>query len=240
MAQAFDDLALDGVDGVQLTPGNMPTPAFAAHVAASGRRTRTHHGFTPTAFKTPVWADDGQCLVTSDSVHPPRHDAPAAARFLDGAPPVLETMYPGWALGDAASLRDAMARGLALAVDVSHLYIGHTQGVLDEATIARVLDYDRIAEVHVSANDGRRDLHQPLQHDSFGLAWARARLAAGTPVILECYFHKLSARERRAQIDLVRTGAAPCRTTPSTIPSSPTTPRPAAHPSTSAGCEPAR
>ena len=71
-------------------------------------------------------------------------------------------------------------------------------------TIARLFDYDHIAEVHVSANDGRRDLHRPLTKDSWGLAWAQARLDAGTPVILECYFHSLSAGDRRRQVDLVR------------------------------------
>jgi len=56
----------------------------------------------------------------------------------------------------------------------------------------------------VSANDGRRDLHRPLGADEFGLDWARERLAGGDPVVLECYMHKLSDAERRAQIDLVR------------------------------------
>jgi hypothetical protein len=204
MARAFETLAALGADGIQLTPGNMPTPAFEAMTAST--RTRTHHGFTYRAFRTKdVWADDGTCTVTSDSVHPPRADAAAAAHFLDaGALPILETMYPGYALADSASLRDAMARGLALAVDVSHLHIQRTQGVLDDATLARVLDYDRIAEVHVSANDGKRDLHRSLVEDSFGLAWARAKLAAGTPVVLECYFHQLSDPQRHEQVDLCR------------------------------------
>lgn len=208
MDRAFDELALPGVDGVQLTPGNMPTPGFEARVRASGRATRTHHGFSFHAFKTrQLWADDGRCLVASDSVHPPATGAAACEHFLD-APglPVLETMYPGWGLGDGTALARAMAQGLPLAVDVSHLFIQRAHGVLDDATLARVLDYDHIAEVHVSANDGRHDQHRPLAPDSFGLAWARARLAAGTPVILECYFHELSPSARQRQIELVLGG----------------------------------
>jgi len=215
MERAFDELAALGVRGVQLTPGNMPTPGFRDHVRRSGLAARTHHGFTFEAFKARVWADDGACGVASDSVHPPRAGSPAAERFLDGAAlPILETMYPGWALGDGASIERAMARGLALAVDVSHLHIQRTQGRIDEATFARILDYDRIAEIHVSANDGRRDLHHPLTAATFGLGWARARLAAGTPVVLECYFHGLDEAERRAQIDLVTEGVTRCRSKP--------------------------
>ena len=210
---AYAELAaLPGVDGIQLTPGCQPTPGFAPTGI-----TRTHHGFTPRAFRTrAVWSDDGTCLVASDSVHPPRADAPAAAHFLERPAPILETMYPGYALGDGTALVDAMRRGLPLAVDVSHLFMQRAQGCLDEATLARVLDYDRVAEVHVSANDGRRDLHAPLTADSFGLAWARERLAQ-LPVILECYFHQLTADQRRAQIDLVREGGSACLPTRSML-----------------------
>ena len=56
----------------------------------------------------------------------------------------------------------------------------------------------------MSANDGRHDSHQPLRGDSFGLGWARARLAIGDPVVFECYLHRLSDAERRAQLDLIR------------------------------------
>ena len=205
MGRAFAELAaLPDVDGIQLTPGCQPTAGFAP----SGT-TRTHHGWALGAFRTrAVWANDGACRVASDSVHPPHAGSAAAARFLDGRPtPILETMYPGYALGDGAALDAAMDRGLALAVDVSHLHIQRTQGCLGERTLARVLDYDRIAEIHVSANDGRRDQHRPLAAGSFGLAWARARLPE-VPVILECYFHQLAPADRRAQIALVRDGAS--------------------------------
>jgi hypothetical protein len=205
MGRAYAELAALPVDGVQLTPGCQPTPGFAPTGVV-----RTHHGYSPRAFRTrDVWADDGACLVASDSVHPPRADAPAAAHFLEKPTPILETMYPSYALGDGDALERAMALHIALAVDVSHLHMQREQGVISTATLARVLDYDRIAEVHVSANDGRRDLHAPLTAETFGLAWARERLA-DLPVVLECYFHKLDRDQRLAQLDLIREGVT-CR-----------------------------
>lgn len=198
------DLALDALlalspDGVQLTPGNQPTAGFAARL--EGLRTRTHHGFSLTHWKRSVWRDDGCCAVDSDSVHPPVATHPAFARFLEQpALPVLETMYPGQGLGTGEALELAMARGLALAVDVSHVFIQRTAGVLSEATWRRLQDYERIAEVHVSRNDGRRDAHLPITADTFGLSWALERLRAGTPLILESYFHRVAADARRAQV----------------------------------------
>jgi hypothetical protein len=201
MRAAFDELAALA-DSVQLTPGNHPTPGFAAHVAAhvSAHRTMPHHGFSFTARRTRVWGDDGRALVADRSVHPP----PLTDAWLPDDTVVHETMYPGMHLGDAVALRAAMARGLRLAVDVAHLHIQRATGALDEATLARVYDYDRIAEVHVSASDGRRDLHAPLAASSFGLGWARARLAAGTPVVLECYMHRMARDDRARQVALVR------------------------------------
>ena len=206
MARAFDELAALGV-GIQLTPGNVPTPEFADHVVRSGIVTRRHHGFAFDARKTPVWGADGACLVGSESVHPP------AAREAAGdwrawyerqaARPILEVMYPGYALGTGAEVARAIADALPLAVDVSHVHIQRAQGAMDDRVWRRLADYDRIAEVHVSANAGRHDTHDPLVADSFGLAWARERLR-DVPVVLECYMHRLSLDERRRQIDLVR------------------------------------
>lgn len=59
-------------------------------------------------------------------------------------------------------------------------------------------------EVHVFANDGRRDQHRPLTADTFGRAWARERLRAGTPTVLECYMHQLSTAERQHQLATLR------------------------------------
>jgi sugar phosphate isomerase/epimerase len=187
-------------DGVQLTPGNHPSPGFAERIAHEP--TRTHHGFTPHARLQRVWNPDGSVAVDSDSVHAPALGE--CSDFWAHEWPVVEVMYPGHHLGSGAEIRAAMARGARLAIDVSHLHIQRTAGVLDDATLARVYDYDRIAEIHVSRSDGTRDLHAPLGADTFGLDWARARLTGGTPTVLECYMHRLSPDERRRQIALVR------------------------------------
>lgn len=205
MKAAFDELrALAGA--VQLTPGNHVTPGFREHVA--GHPTRRHHGFAWDARRVDVWVD-GACVVDSESVHPPKTDSPSAATwwawFAQAAKrPILETMYPGYTLGDGASIERLMELGVTLAVDISHVFIQRTQGTMTEATWRRLMDYDRIAEVHVSANGGEHDTHRPLAEDTFGLAWARAKLAEGTPTVLECYMHKLDDGERRRQLDLVR------------------------------------
>lgn len=214
MSAALDSLAELEPDGVQLTPGNMPTPDFQHALTESKLATRTHHGFSFTAFRTrDVWADDGRCLTTSDSVHPPASNAKAREKYLENRPPelVLETMYPSYALGSGEELEHAMELNLPLAIDVSHLFIQKTQGVISAATLRRLYDYDNVHEVHVSANDGRRDGHAPLTPKTFGLEWAHERARAGVPLILECYFHRLTVDERRAQLSLARGERGPRR-----------------------------
>lgn len=203
MRAAFDELARLGA-GIQLTPGNLPTHAFAAHVAASGVTTRRHHGFTFDARKTETWIE-GACVVPSESVHPPLAGAPWRAWF-ERVPerPILEVMYPGYELGTGDEVERAMADGITLAVDISHVYLQRMGGAMNDATWRRLADYDRIAEVHVSANRGRADTHQPLTRETFGLDWARERVANGDDVILECYMHKLDDERRHHQLELLR------------------------------------
>ncbi len=208
MRSAFDDLARLGT-GIQLTPGNHPTPGFREHVARSSVTTRAHHGFAWTARRAETWGPDGACTVASESVHPPKLDAPAAATWwswYEAAPerPTLELMYPGYTLGDGDAIERVLDAGWPLAVDISHAFIQRTQGAMTATQWRRVMEHDRIAEVHVSANGGRHDSHQPLGDTTFGVAWARERLAAGTPTVLECYMHRLADDERHRQLDLLR------------------------------------
>jgi hypothetical protein len=203
MAAAFDELAALGA-GIQLTPGNHPTPGFQAHVAASGVSVRRHHGFSFEARRGDTWRD-GVCVTDAESVHPPESGSPWRAWYeTRSVRPILEIMYPGFELGTGAAVEAAMAAALPLAVDISHVHIQRMAGVMSERTWRRLQDYPVIAEVHVSANDGRHDSHQPLRSDSFGLCWARARLAIGDPVVFECYMHRLADAARRAQLDLIR------------------------------------
>lgn len=197
--------------GVQLTPGNLPSPSLASLIEAYGsERVRHHHTFAYDAPKRAIYSRDGSMVRTLDrwSVHPPlAREELFYDRWFQLACEAswsTELMYPGEWLGTGRELERAMSARMPLAVDVSHLFIQRSAGAIDDRTLARVLDYDNVTEVHVSANDGARDTHQPLSSRSFGLEWARDKLRAGAPVVLECYMHRLSLDERRRQVDLLR------------------------------------
>ena len=191
-ARTLADLA-PGRVGLQLTPGCAPS---ALDVDCP---IRTHHGFTHLALRARVW-DGGALRWHGDSVHPPQEgDVPDGWRPPDGA--VMETMYPGYAaLSCGDQLAAAMDEGQRLAVDVAHLGIQMHRGVLAEPVLRRLLDYPRIAEIHVSTSREARDTHAELTDDTWGVEWARERLAEGTPVVLECYMHKLAHEQRLEQI----------------------------------------
>jgi hypothetical protein len=199
-AAATDLLGL-GPDGLQLTPGNVPSEGDAEWLAAQGALLRTHHGFSYDALRRAVWSADLALRVDASSVHPPSGDVPAERLPRDAA---LEVMYPGHALGTGEAVERAMTIGLRLAVDVSHVFLQLSAGAMGAATWRRLREYDLVDEVHVSDNDGRRDSHRPIDARSFGLAWAVERARAGVPAILECYMHRLSRDERRRQVDALR------------------------------------
>lgn len=219
MQNAFEELA-DLTGAVQLTPGNHPTAGFE-EVTSRSALTRKHHGFAFGSRRRDVWAADATCIVDADSFHPPVDGSPAAtairhlgvAAWLEtvmdrgnaGTPArLLETMYPGYVLGSGEELEVAMQLGVHLAVDVSHVFIQLTQGTMTDATWRRLSAYERIGEVHVSANQGRHDTHMPMTRGTFGLDWARERFAAGTPTVVECYMHRLSPQARRDQVGLMQ------------------------------------
>jgi hypothetical protein len=133
-------------------------------------------------------------------MHPPRA-RDVAEGWLPPDDLVLETMYPGYAaLANGDQIAAAMDAGQWLAIDVAHLGIQMYHGVLDPVVLKRVLEYERVAEVHVSTSREGHDTHARLASDTWGVEWARDRLAAGIPVILECYMHKLLPEEREEQV----------------------------------------
>lgn len=209
MRSAAEELLSLGVGGLQLTPGLVPTEDFQGWLLEKQIKIRTHHGFSWRQLRTKVWDDNGNCLVDSDSVHPPLKNHPCTkvwkSRVEEGDYHhlILETMYPEYWLGSGEELIRAMDLGLQLAVDVSHIYIQLCQGAMGEDVWKRLQEYDRISELHVSSNTGRADIHQPIAEDSFGLDWVRSRSQDGIPVILECYLHKLSSLERLEQLELI-------------------------------------
>jgi hypothetical protein len=191
-ARTLAELA-PGKVGLQLTPGCAPDPITV------DCPTRTHHGFTSQALRARVW-DNGVLAWHGDSVHPPRQrEVPDGWQPPDGI--VLETMYPGYAaLVNGEQLAAAMDAGRWLAVDIAHLGIQMHHGILAPDVLRRLLDYERVAEVHVSTSHEARDTHAKLGENTWGVEWAREHLAKGTPVILECYMHKLSHEERLEQV----------------------------------------
>jgi hypothetical protein len=111
-------------------------------------------------------------------------------------------MYPGYAaLANGDQIAAAMDQGRRLAVDVAHLDIQMHHGILAKSVLQRLLNYERVAEVHVSTSHEARDTHAELTISNWGVEWARAQYALGTPVILECYMHKLSHDDRIKQIE---------------------------------------
>lgn len=209
MQPAAEDLLSLGVGGLQLTPGLAPTENFRTWLDEQRITIRTHHGFSAYRLRCKVWSDDGDCLVTSDSVHPPLTNHPAQKLWWQRANSgdyhhlILETMYPQYLLGSGEELERAMDLGLLLAVDVSHIYIQFSQGSLSQSIWLRLQNYDNIRELHLSSNTGSADIHQPLSKNTFGLDWVRERAQDGKPVILECYLHKLSSQERLEQLELI-------------------------------------
>jgi hypothetical protein len=191
-------------DGVQFTPGNEPSAHFVLPATA-----KTHHGFSLRARSQQVWSDEGMCLVTSDSVHPPKLDSNAGARYdqwydNSASRSALETMYPGYCLGTGDALERAMERCWPLAVDISHLFIQRAANVISVAQLNRVFSYGHITEIHVSANNGSHDSHQLICENTFGLRWAQERAGTGIPLVFEAYLHTVSSDNRKRQIDLIR------------------------------------
>jgi hypothetical protein len=195
MSDAARDLLslAPGRVGLQLTAGCAPTPLNI------DCPTRTHHGFTHQALRARVW-DQGNLMWHGDSVHPPlQREVPDGWQPPDDV--VMETMYPSYAaLANGDQIAAAMDAGRWLAVDIAHLGIQMHHGILLKSVLQRLLDYERIAEVHVSTSRESRDTHAKLDTTTWGVDWAREHLAKGTPVILECYMHKLSLEERLEQV----------------------------------------
>jgi hypothetical protein len=211
MQPAAQDLINLGVDGLQLTPGNAPSQNFQQWISAQKIAIRSHHGFCWQRLRQSVWDNDGTYLVQSDSLHPPKSESVASQIWKRKAERgeyqdiLLETMYPGHGLGSSEEILWAMAVGLNLAVDVSHIYIQLCQGSLDRSTWHKLQNYPHIGEFHISANNGKGDIHQPITNETFGLDWLRDRInvTQDIPVILECYMHHLYLRERQEQIELI-------------------------------------
>ena len=199
---AAEELLNLGTNSLQLTPGLVPDADFKLWLETEKINYLIHHGFSWHKYNTAVWNKNADCLVTSNSIHPPVLDSPPGKLWKKRAERgdyhdfLLETMYPKYHLGNDNELTWAMDNKLNLAVDVSHLYIQQQSGYLSNSVWRRLQQYERIGELHLSANNGRADIHQPLTKTSFGLDWVKERSVDNIPVVLECYMHRLSHSER--------------------------------------------
>lgn len=198
---AAEELLALEPDGIQLTPGNLPTAGFELWFREKGIPFSLHHGFDWEMRKRRVWHQGACQALPGASVHAPLN--PLNSQYLDSGF-ALEVMYRGYGLGSGPQVEEAMERGTTLVVDVSHIYLQLEQGLMREETWKRLQNYRLISEVHVSANDGVGDIHSPLEDDTFGVPWALEQSRAGIPMVLECYMHRLSVDERRAQLDMLR------------------------------------
>src|SRR5947199_922294 len=162
-AQTLAALA-PGCVGLQLTAGCAPSPI------SIDCPTRTHHGFTYKALRARVW-DGGTLVWHGDSVHPPKQcEVPENWQPPDDV--VLETMYPGYAaLANGDQIAAAMDAGRWLAVDIAHLGIQMHHGILEKTVLRRLMDYERVAEVHVSTSHEARDTHAKLSMTTWGIEW---------------------------------------------------------------------
>lgn len=208
MSWAAEELLSLEPDGLQLTPGNVPTVDFINQLKTDGVPTMTHHGFCEVAYRQPVW-DGVALLVPSDSVHPPRRDSVDPDEWFDAnlrgdhGTTTMEVMFGDELLGNADEVDRAMDQGMPLAVDVSHVFIQLSQGQMGSRTWERLASYDNIQEIHLSQNDGVSDLHQQLTTEAFGFDWAVDRIK-DLPVVVESYLHKLDEGERREMLTPLR------------------------------------
>ena len=220
-----DDIALadlvplakkTGCTGIQLTPGNAPRLKERLLGALSGLKARTHHSYSAERTVGASWhRKDGVLTFGSPSegrsIHPPferEGTLEEACAFFSQSKMLVElplyTQYLGATYKECMALYEATPFGAA--IDVSHLNIALVSGGWTPKQANELLNLPNIKEIHVSANDGRRDQHRPLFDTDYGISWAKERAQDGTPVILECYMHNLEASKKEQQIELILKG----------------------------------
>lgn len=192
--------------GIQLTAGNVPNQDFKEWLNKNNINYLTHHAFSWQHLRQKVWDNTGNCIVKSNSVHPPKINEVDFSIWKNTIKnislPILETMYQGYYLGTGEEIEEAMSLKINLAVDISHIFIQKCNNLISDNTWKKLQAYDFIKEIHVSSNLGKFDSHNKISKDTFGLDWAIER-SNDIPIILESYFHKLDDKERLGQINLL-------------------------------------
>lgn len=188
-------------EGLQLTPGNHPSPNFKESITVPYR---FHHGFCWSAYRREVYNSDLMPINIGyhHSIHPP--ETGDFNQWISKVGDyVLECMYPGYLLGTGEEIEVALKLRKRLAIDISHLFIMKSQGVISNSILNKILDYDLIEEIHISHNDGKYDSHRPISESTPYLDWAKGRKGK-TLLVYESYLHKLSLTDRLKQLEIIR------------------------------------
>jgi sugar phosphate isomerase/epimerase len=137
-----------------------------------------------------------------------RFDAICKQRQIELA---VETMYASSkesgqryfldSLDSIQALRSAMP-DLNWVLDLSHLNIGWDDRIEERLKVVDCIA-DRLSEIHISDNDGQRDLHSQITDKTWWIPW-RDRLPTGIPIVLETRLNHLSATAIRAEYERVR------------------------------------
>lgn len=200
---AYNDIILLSPDGIQLTPGNFPSLNFKNEIKAPYAK---HHGFCWDKRKTNVY-DENLKPINIDynhSIHPPKENLNVNFEYwLENVGDyIFECMYPGYWLGSGDQIEKAINLGKRLAVDISHLHIIVNHNLISKFQLNKLLNYDKISEIHISQNNGKYDTHNLITKDAPFLNWVSSR--KDLLWVYESYLHKLSLDERLEQIEIVR------------------------------------
>lgn len=100
----------------------------------------------------------------------------------------VETMYPTntpvrWVLDNQDEILKFLQTDLSVGIvlDLAHVHIGVVQGTMTPGIVDTLMTHKRLSEVHISTNDGRLDIHQPLP-DTWTVPMA---ITTGVPVVYE-------------------------------------------------------
>lgn len=121
----------------------------------------------------------------------------------------FEIMYnpKEYPLSDDDSINYIMDLKNPIALDISHLNILNKQGHINKKTLNRLLEYDKIEEIHISDNDGKRDSHHYISKDTYLLKdWVKERYNDNKdiPIILECFMQRMNQEQRQNQIEIIK------------------------------------
>lgn len=126
-----------------------------------------------------------------------------------GVTTAVETMYPSnsdtrWVLDTENQIRQFLSEDLPVGIvaDAAHVFIGITQGVMSPRLMQDLLDSPKLAEIHVSSNDGRRDIHEPVSQ-----LWCQEMLVNRTnrrvPLVYEGRMNHWGVQDVAKHINLV-------------------------------------